>query len=141
MNLAFVLCLVSAIYMCGVIWIIQLHHYPSFKRIAPEKFTQFHSRHTMAMGFVAGPAMVIELISAFWLLTHTADVFSITHLTFVALLWVSTFLISVPLHNQLAAAHDVKVIQKLIITNWPRTVLWTAKALLTFFWALKILKV
>lgn len=123
MSTALVLCLISSVYMCGVIWVIQLIHYPSFTSIVPDQFLQFHTQHTMAMGLIAGPVMVIELMVAMWLLTMKTDVFSVTHLVLVIALWALTFLVSVPLHNKLAQGYDLQIITSLIKTNWPRTIL------------------
>ena len=135
------LCLISSVYMCGVIWVIQLIHYPSFANIVPDQFLQFHSQHTMAMGYLVGPVMVIELAAGAWLLMHKTDVFSVTHFICVIALWALTFFVSVPLHNKLALGHDLQIIKSLIHTNWPRTILWTSKALLTSFWAFRIIKI
>ena len=37
--------------------------------------------------------------------------------------------LSVPCHNALSRGKDETVIRRLVITNWPRTFLWTGKAL------------
>lgn len=102
--------------------------------------SQFHSQHTLAMSFIVGPVMIIELAAGAWLIMHKADFFSMTHILCVTALWALTFLVSVPLHNKLAAGYDPQVIKSLITTNWPRTVIWTFKALLTSFWALRMFK-
>lgn len=139
-TLALSLCLLSAVYMCGVIWVIQLIHYPSFTHIAPQQFLQFHAQHTMTMGYIVGPMMVIELTTGLWLLMNKADIFSVTHFALVIVLWALTFFVSVPLHNKLTQGYDPLVINRLINTNWPRTIIWTAKALFTSVWALRIMR-
>ena len=48
----------------------------------------------------------------------------------VVAIWLSTFLVQVPLHNALAAGKDPLLIERLISTNWWRTGLWTLKAIL-----------
>ena len=45
-------------------------------------------------------------------------------------LWLVTFFISVPLHNKLGQARHEQIIQKLIGTNWIRTLLWTLRTLI-----------
>jgi hypothetical protein len=39
----------------------------------------------------------------------------------------STILVSVPLHAKMAVAHDDETGRKLVVTNWPRTIAWTAR--------------
>lgn len=127
------LCHLSSIYMCGVIWLIQLIHYPSFVYISQSQFQQFHSQHTQVMGLLVGPVMVIELLAGLWLSMTVTTKYTLVHLFLVVCLWLLTFFISVPLHNKLASGYDASVIQSLIKTNWPRTILWTFKACLTTF--------
>lgn len=136
-SLAVILNQSSAIYMLGVIWVIQLIHYPSFSNISESAFQQFHNQHTSAMGLIVGPIMVIELLASIWLLNAEANMFSISNLIIVLGLWLLTFFVSVPLHNKLAVEQDFSVIQKLILTNWPRTVLWTLRALLSSYLTLR----
>jgi hypothetical protein len=52
------------------------------------------------------------------------------NLVIVALIWLSTFLIQVPLHNALSKEKQSEKLSKLICTNWIRTILWTARSIL-----------
>jgi hypothetical protein len=131
---------ICAAYMCGVIWIIQLIQYPSFAYIEHAQFAEAHQRHSSLMGVLVGPVMILELLAGLWLLSEKMDFFSSTNFTMIALLWFFTFYVSVPLHNQLSAGFRIDVIQKLIATNWPRTILWTAKLGLISCWLLVSLK-
>jgi hypothetical protein len=47
----------------------------------------------------------------------------------VALIWLVTFFVQVPLHNQLSDGYDESTVHKLINTNWIRTALWSLKSL------------
>jgi hypothetical protein len=42
----------------------------------------------------------------------------------------STFLVQVPLHERLSAGWDAAAHQRLVASNWVRTVLWTVRAVL-----------
>lgn len=125
---------ICAAYMCGVIWLIQLIHYPSFVSVEPSQFANFHHRHSAVMGVLVGPVMIVELLAGLWLVSQHAHVVSLANVVIVLLLWIFTFFVSVPLHNQLSAGFDLKVIHQLVLTNWPRTFLWTAKLALTSYW-------
>ena len=84
--------------------------------------------------------MVVELVTAAALVYFSKDSgFFIFNLLAVVLLWLCTFFLSVPLHTALEKASDQQVLQQLIEqlvnTNWPRTLLWSFRsiALLTYF--------
>jgi len=42
----------------------------------------------------------------------------------------STVLLSVPLHSKMAVAHNDETGRRLVVTNWPRTIAWTARLVL-----------
>ncbi|MBY0317080.1 MAG: hypothetical protein K2Q26_16290 [Bdellovibrionales bacterium] len=126
--------LICAVYMCAIIWIIQAIHYPVFSMIDTKRFPEFCGKHTSAMGLLVGPVMILELGTAVALVLIHVDYFSITNLIMNAGLWLLTFLVSVPWHNRLAAGYDAYCIERLVRTNWPRTILWTVKAVLMIYW-------
>ena len=117
----------SCFYMTGVILVVQLIHYPSFSRIDKSHFVEFHNRHTQAMGWVAGPAMCVELVSAIWL-ACSGNGWCLINLLSVILLWCMTFAVSVPFHNRLANGFDKNSWESLTKTNWWRTGLWAIRS-------------
>ena len=123
--------LVSGI-LAGLIWIIQLVHYPAFLFIDPLQFFAFHEHHTHFMGIIAAPLMLGELVLSLYLAVNNRKF--IIPLILVILIWISTFYIQVPLHGQLENEVQVETINKLIDTNWIRTFLWTCKAILLLWW-------
>lgn len=123
--------LISSIYMIGVIWLIQLIHYPSFLYIDQSQFILFHQKHTIMMTILVGPVMLFELCTSVYLSQSLQSVWLI-QAGLVTLLFGLTFLVSVPIHNELAKKHNRKLIRKLILTNWPRTILWTLKFLIFY---------
>ena len=50
-----------AAYLTGVIWLVQLVHYPSFAQVPPAAFRAFHQSHLARMGWVVMAPMVAEL--------------------------------------------------------------------------------
>jgi hypothetical protein len=123
-----------SIYMFGFIWLVQLSIYPNFAFINPNDFQAVHQRHSTLMGALVGPIMVGELILSFWLIYGDKSLISISNLLIVLGIWGLTFLVSVPLHNKLSSGFDILTIQKLINTNWFRTILWSLKVALTTYW-------
>lgn len=114
----------------GLIWIVQLVHYPSFHFVAADRFIAFHRHHTRSISFIVLPLMLMELgLGAVLVWQSNLDWKYIIALIIVGLIWASTFLIQVPDHNALGEGKDDLLIDRLVKTNWIRTVLWTAKAL------------
>lgn len=73
--------------------------------------------------------MLSEVLLAGWLVYFTSFAWSSLFMAaLVALIWLSTFLIQVPIHQQLAKGKDLGLIDRLVRTNWIRTILWTLKA-------------
>lgn len=124
----------STFFMTGLIWIIQLLHYPSYRFIQTEKFSSYQNFHTNRITFIVGPVMLIEVLSGMYL-TVTSDWTSAWTLNFVGLclIWLSTLFFSIPAHNQLHWAYNEKVISRLIKTNWLRTLTWSFRSLLMLY--------
>jgi hypothetical protein len=123
--------------LTGVIWVIQLVHYPAFQFVSEQDFTPFHNFHSARISALVIPLMLAELICSVLgiglsLLARsmTNILFWSFNLTAIIGVWASTFLITVPLHNQLSIRKDFGMIRKLVSTNWIRTVLWTFRTLI-----------
>lgn len=131
---------VSSLMMTGVIWVVQLVHYPAFIYVEDDKFTHFERFHSQRISFIVMPLMIIELVTAAIILynaTTSGDrIFWGCNLMAIVAIWLSTFALSVPCHTRLSRGFDAKVIGKLVATNIPRTCLWTSKSLALMFWLL-----
>lgn len=115
--------------MTGLIWLIQLVHYPSFKKIDPKKFQEFHSFHSKKITPLVFPLMSIELLFSVYFSWLTRDSFWLVQFLLVLLIWGATIFVSVPIHNKLSEYNESKIDQ-LVTTNWIRTILWSLKSLL-----------
>ena len=123
----------SCFFMVGVIWLVQLVHYPSFRYISTHKFKRFTIFHQKKISFVVAPVMTLEILSNIFLLFYyNINISFVEYLSSFLLffIWVVTFLISVPCHNQLSIGFSESIITKLIVTNWIRTLLWSFRALI-----------
>ena len=134
MSFIFLLNLVLAFIAVGLIWTIQLVHYPSMRFIPKERFVEYHNFHSVRISFLAIPLMVTELGTSLILFyqnyNNAVQTIFLINLVIVALIWLSTFLIQVPLHNALSKEKQSEKLSKLICTNWIRTILWTARSIL-----------
>ena len=111
-----------------LIWLVQLIIYPGFHRISHEEFAAYHRWYVLRISSIVLPLMMAELILAiWWVLADNYSSVSITSGLLVIVVWLSTFLLQVPIHNRLKAGKDDKRIQRLVVTNWIRTAAWSLK--------------
>ncbi|MDH4379230.1 MAG: hypothetical protein QE263_04930 [Vampirovibrionales bacterium] len=133
--------LASLAVMTGVIIYVQVVHYPLFALVGNEAFLDYHHAHARLTTWVVAPAMGIELITALILYVLRPPDISIVSLGFnlalVAVAWLSTAFIQVPLHNQLeivAVENRLLLINTLVATNWIRTIVWSLRGLGWTMW-------
>ena len=118
--------------MVGVIWFVQIVHYPLFDRVGESAFQRYELDHQRLTTFVVAPLMLIEAICAVVLVLNRPAYLSPalvwTSGFCLALVWLSTFFIQVPLHESLGKRGlDVGLVARLVNGNWIRTFLWTCR--------------
>jgi hypothetical protein len=117
----------SASAMAGIIWYVQLVHYPLFAEVGADTWFVYHADHEHRTGWVVAPLMVVELGSASAIVIvggHGA--LAVAGLLLAAMTWVITFALAVPLHRRLNVAREAATLQRLVNVNWSRTAVWTA---------------
>ena len=116
--------------LVGLIWTIQMVHYPLFAQVGPAHFVAYHRRHTRAITLVVGPLMLAELVTAALLvLEGNRDPWLLASLPLLALIWISTGFVQIPLHNTLTTGFDAHAHRRLVTTNWWRTAAWSARGI------------
>ena len=113
--------------MIGVSIVTQSVTYPSFKFIDKRKFSKFHKDYTNKMLFIVGPIMSIEFLSTVVLLYVNANLHFFIQFGLVSLIWILTFFLIVPIHNEIENQFNNKLNKKLIKFNGIRTFLWITK--------------
>lgn len=131
----FLLNLVSTLYLVGLIWTIQIVHYPLFDRVGRPDFIAYETAHNRLITPVVGPVMVVELATALFLAFGPCPIWlprpmAVAGLLVVVAIWASTILLQVPCHARLLQGFDDSVYRQLVATNWIRTLLWTARGVL-----------
>lgn len=120
--------------MVGLIWLIQIVHYPLFANVGEEQFRLYTLEHQRLITYVVLPLMFIELGTSVLLWTHRpfeiSDAMIGVGIALVVTIWLSTFLLQVPQHGALTAGFDPVVHQKLVLGNWIRTIAWTLRGAL-----------
>ncbi len=133
----FLLHLFTTLTMTGIIWWVQLVHYPLFAEVGAERFVRYENRHVERTGRLVAPLMVLELASGLLLLwfrpAPLAPGLLWIGLALLAGIWASTFALQVPLHDRLRRGFDPRVIERLVASNWIRTVLWSLRAALLLY--------
>jgi hypothetical protein len=121
--------LVSTAFMFGLIWVIQVVHYPLFAKVGPERWIDYHHEHVARIGRLVGPAIGLEAISSLGLLfvrpAGTSLALAIIGVALVAVLAAVTFFVQVPQHARLAQGFDAELIRRLVRGNAVRAILWT----------------
>jgi hypothetical protein len=127
--------------MTGLIWFVQVVHYPLFAAVGTEEFSAYEQRHTSLTTWVVAPPMLVEVATAvflFWLRPPGVSVWQLwVGVVLLAAIWLSTFLLQVPCHETLSNGFDAGVHQRLVSTNWIRTAAWSLRGLLVLWmvWA------
>jgi len=120
--------------MAGLVWFVQVVHYPLFAGVGPTGWAAYHAAHTRRTTWVVAPLMLAEHAAALALLAAPPPGVSraMAGVGYGLLLvaWVSTFAVQVPLHNRLGGdglADAAEGMARLTRTNWIRTVAWTLR--------------
>ncbi len=126
--------LFSTFAMTGLIWFVQLVHYPLFALVAHPHHAAYAAQHQTRTGRVVAPLMLAELATSFamlWPRFRPAFIsleIAATGFGLVVLIWVSTAVLQVPLHSKLLAGTSESAIRKLVLTNWIRTLAWSVRS-------------
>jgi hypothetical protein len=109
-----------------LLWLVQWIIYPSFLQVAPERLVKWHAQYTLRMGYIVMPLMFGQLGLSVLAVWQVGGGLGWLDLLLVLSCWGLTFGFSVPLHQQIAAGEShPKVLTRLVLTNWPRTLVWT----------------
>ena len=122
--------LLSTSVMVGVIWVIQLLHYPSFHFINEKKYIEFQHFHMQRISFIVVPVMLIELASALLLAYFFESNLIIILLALVLGIWAITFIFFTNIHQKLTDGYDHSIVDRLVLINWSRTTLWSLRLII-----------
>jgi len=137
--------------LVGLIWTVQLVQYPLFSRVGEATFAEYHAGHSLRISWIVIPLMLAELVSAGLLVLRAGASLTpgmtpgpVTPATawlgagLLAVVWLSTFLLQVPRHAELASGFDAAAHVFLVGSNWLRTFAWTARGGLVLWWLSKL---
>ena len=122
--------LIATVFMVGLIWFVQVVHYPLFNRISGDASIQYAAEHQRRTAWVVGLPMLVEGITTLWLFFDPINGRLLPLLGGLVLLEIhlSTIFLQIPLHKKLSKGYEREVVRKLVATNWIRTIGWTVRA-------------
>jgi hypothetical protein len=124
---------VVAWFLTGLIWTIQVVHYPLFDAVAAERFVAYEAAHSSRITAVLAGPWALQGVTTAWLLLATPPNVPLALVALSAALAavpvLVTLALSVPAHRVLGRGFDAAAHTRLVTTNWLRTVAWTAHAL------------
>lgn len=130
--------LASTLFMTGLIWTIQVVHYPLFARVGAAQFQAYHASHTTLISLVVGVPMIVEALTTVGLLLSPlpgAPAWSVwLAAALLAVVWGATALLQIPAHDALSRGFDVSAHTALVLGNWLRTLAWSARSALLLWW-------
>tara|TARA_Y100001936_G_scaffold233521_1_gene259532 strand:+ start:184 stop:591 length:408 start_codon:yes stop_codon:yes gene_type:complete len=118
--------------MVGVIWVIQLVHYPSFHFVELKQYNTFQRFHMSRISYVVIPAMLTELFTLILIVISMDQIDTLVLASAILLIfiWLMTAVFFSGVHQKLTLGYDQTVVDKLVKLNWGRTLLWTLRLLL-----------
>ena len=134
MEIVFLVHVAATLAMAGLIWFVQIVHYPLFSSVGPAQFVGYEARHTRRTGWVVGVLMPAEAGTGLWLAIdppgQVGNLILLIGLALIALLWITTLLWQVPLHRRLTAGYQPGLVSRLVRSNWVRTAIWSVRGIL-----------
>ncbi len=135
---------VATCLMVGVIWFVQWVHYPMLAQIPVDRAVETANEHQRRTGQVLAIPMAVEGFTTLGLLVSRPESVQIFWPWFGAVLLAvalgGTVFVSVPLHAKMAANPTTDIGRRLVVTNWPRTIAWSLRAVVCSVMILQILQ-
>ena len=123
--------------MVGLIWLIQVVHYPLFNLVGKNEFQVYHNGHSVLITPIVGTVMIIELISSILLVVfppkNVSLTISIIGVILVFIIWTSTAFLQIPQHIALENTYELEAHTLLVQTNWIRTIAWSMRGFLLLY--------
>lgn len=122
--------LALAAYMAGVIWVVQVVHYPLMAQVPEPQWPAYEAAHRTRITVVVLVPMVAQLVVGALLVADPPKDetgLAVVSLALAATNFAATAAIFGPLHERMSQRHDPALVQRLVTLNWGRTAAWTAQ--------------
>jgi hypothetical protein len=118
------------LFLTGLIWFVQVVHYPLFDRVGKPEFARYEQQNTRRTGLVVGGPMLLELMLAVVLAWSPGGTAAWCGLGLLGIIWLSTAVWQIPMHRRLEQGFDLAAHRQLVRGNWIRTIAWSLRGLL-----------
>ncbi|MFB6344963.1 MAG: hypothetical protein ABEK50_04215 [bacterium] len=139
---AWIMNLLSTWFMVGLIWFVQVVHYPLHGIVPEDNYEHYQKNHMVRTTSVVALPMIAEALTAGFLAYHPPGFGSgrlwIAGFLLVLVNLFSTYFLQRPAHERLNQGYSESTHQFLLRSNWIRTVAWTARGVL-WVWFLVLL--
>lgn len=133
-DIALLLNLLGTWMMVGVIWFVQLVHYPLLAVVPVESASSVAVDHQRRTAWVVMIPMAVEGVSTLallkWVPESVAWWVPWANAALLAVALGCTVFLSVPRHERMARSPTPSIGRELVLTNWPRTIAWTARGII-----------
>lgn len=121
--------LVVAAALCGLIWTIQVVHYPLFAMVDAAGWTRYEAEHQRRITWIVAPLMLANVALAAALLADGGldRGAAVLNAVLAGGVFAATGVVYAPLHGRLSGAHAPDLVARLVRLNWARTIAWTAQ--------------
>ena len=119
-------------FMFGLILTTQIVSYPLFIKVKSSNFSDYHSDYVNRISLIVIPVMLSEFFLAVLLLFYSNSPLVLYNFILCLLILVTTYLFQVPIHNNIKFESNKLIFDKLINTNWIRTIFWFLKSMISF---------
>jgi len=135
--------ILSTFFMTGLICFVQIVHYPLFDTVGTDNFVNYETKHNNLTSYVVIVPMFVELLTSFLLILSRPDFIGkevYLGAALVVIIWASTAFLQVPQHNILSNGFNDVAYQKLVSSNWLRTIAWLLRSILLSYWLYYLIK-
>jgi len=120
----------ATLFLAGMIWTIQVVHYPLFAAVGESSFPAYEAAHSSRITWVIVVPWALQGVTTVLLLLAPPEGVPRwmvwTAAVLAAIPVVVTIAYSVPAHAVLGAGFEADAHRRLVSTNWLRTTAWTA---------------
>jgi hypothetical protein len=122
----------ATLLLTGVSWFVQVVHYPLFARVGALGWVGYAAEDGRRTSWALGVPMVIELVTAAWLVVAPPAWLprgiAAGLAMLVAIVWAATWRLQRPLVARLAGRFDRRAHQALVVTHWVRVLAWWTRS-------------
>lgn len=126
--------LLATLLMVGIIWFVQIVHYPLMVYVGREEFCRYSEKNQSRTSWIVAGPMLLEALTGAVLSScfpgRIGSPIFLGSLVLLIAIWLSTAALQMPIHRALLDGFDERLIRRLVRSNWMRTVAWSLRGVL-----------